>query len=259
MLNSINLYALRNDEFIQVFRDITDLISRFDVSKLQIEKEAHAMKQMLKDLDDIFGAYARGSEHSKFLAEIDAARDRAIMSIKATVSAMTNHYDRKKSDAAELILNQINKYGANIARLNYQAETTVIKNLMDDFNDNADLKKALALLGLTDWVEHLNQKNSEFRKNYHNRVDKLSRGKDDAVKNVRPEAKEVLRQFEAKVAATHLVLGTPDHEQLIKKMNVLADEYNNIRKRRKSKEDVDNNGQPKSATDVAANDIQPAQ
>ena len=250
MLNAIYLNALRNDEFIQLFRDITGLLAKFDVGKLRIEDEANAIKEALQELDDLFGAYSRGSAHTQAMAMVDADRDKAITGLKMVVSGFLYHFDAKKAHAANLLYNQINKYGTNIARLNYEAETTVLKNLADDFEQMADLRKSINILGLGDWVEYMKQKNEEFGNNYQKRIDNLAEGSNEALMTIRPKAREIYKRLETKVTAGQVIMNTPEHEKLIKKMNILADRYNNIPKLRKSKTRTDDNGNAVEINDL---------
>ena len=233
MLARVNLNLLRNHEFVQLFRDIKGLILMHDTGKLMIEEEFRAFVTVLDELDEVFGNYNRMSKYTQQLVRIGKERNQAVSGLKGYMRVMIKHYEQDKSKAAQLLLARIESYGSSIPRLNDEAETTVIKNLVDNFEQDIRLKTALETLDLTAWVGHLKSKNDEFSEIYHQRLSDLAVKSNASLAKVRPKAYQLYKELIDRINAALMVFKTPQLKKLGRQINVLSKRYQDIPKLRR--------------------------
>ena len=233
MLARVNLNLLRNHEFVQLFRDMKGLILMHDTGKLMIEEEFKAFVTVLDELDEVFGNYNRMSKYTQQLVRIGKERNQAVSGLKGYMRVMIKHYEQDKSKAAQLLLARIESYGSSIPRLNDEAETTVIKNLVDNFEQDIRLKTALEILDLTAWVGHLKSKNDEFSEIYHQRLSDLAVKSNASLAKVRPKAYQLYKELIDRINAALMVFKTPQLKKLGRQINVLSKRYQDIPKLRR--------------------------
>ena len=192
-----------------------------------ITPQVAALQAATAPLDELF-AKERGNLITPELEALDARRDAAITGIRMLAEAQTYHYDPVSAKAGEQVVAAIDKYGRNLARLNYIAETEVIVSLADDFTTDAELNAAATTINLHDWLKELSTANTLFNTRY------LARNTDYAAK----PGGNLLQQRETTTAAyrslaehitAHATL-TPSaaYTKLINEVNTLIDQYNQL-------------------------------
>lgn len=101
----------------------------------------------------------------------DRHRDNLFTGLKYGVMSAVFHPDPVRKKAGESILSSFRKYGPNINKLNYGAQTAVVDNLLDDLVNDAELSANLTLLNLNEWVSLLATANEQFKSLYDQRAD----------------------------------------------------------------------------------------
>ena len=118
--------------------------------------------------------------------------------LKHNITAMKFHYDASFRIAAERILLVFEEYG-NPTKLNYKAETGILRSLIGDLE--AKLSADMAKLGTTHWIAPLKQANLEVEKLIGNRTDEElmqpSISMSEARLAVDPLYKEVISRIDA--------------------------------------------------------------
>ena len=95
------------------------------------------------------------------LATLDERRDNGIICLRKLADGYINHHDPAKRQAGKRLLNAIDKYGRQISKMNYQAETSVLDNLVVDLQKGEANAAAVKLLGLGDTVTENRDQDSQ--------------------------------------------------------------------------------------------------
>jgi len=154
MINSIDITRLRNANYLQFQKDFLAIISRNDPSALNIQAKYYDLTAKTEELENLFKK-ALANPISQELLVLDGRRDDAINGIYYAALAYSYHYDPDVKQAADTLLANINLYGSGIARLNYQAETATITNLINDWENKPELEDAINVLQLKGWRDEL--------------------------------------------------------------------------------------------------------
>lgn len=231
MLLTIRLNHLRNAEFLQFFTDITSVCSTIDAEALGIKNQQAALQASINKLKAGFGK-ERGSALTAELTDMDTLRDKAISGIKAVAEAYTNHYDPEVVKAGERLLAKINSYGKNMAKMNYQSETSALTNLNDSLTTEAVLIAAIDKLHLTDWSAYLNTVNVQFNERFMDRIDEIAAKDDATFVALRDEVCDAYQLFCTHVEAHITLKGVETYKPLIDPLNTLIEKYNLILSRR---------------------------
>lgn len=147
-MNAIDIPKLRNAEYLQYMKDFAGLINLNNPSTLQIDAKLTAFSTKTNELETLFKK-ALASEITKEILDLDEKRDNAINGIYYFLLAYTYHYEADKKQKAQLLLENMALYGSGIARLNYQAETATLNNLLRDWETKPDLADAVTTFSLS--------------------------------------------------------------------------------------------------------------
>ncbi|TYP70888.1 hypothetical protein BD809_11156 [Aquimarina intermedia] len=248
--------AYRNSEFIQFHANVLSIVTDTDPEKLKIADQVKAYKIPVTALDDVFKQQT-SSPTTKELEAYDEARDFAIIGIRAVIEGYTYHYDKKSREAAQALLESINLYGTQLYKLNYQAQTTTLRNLISEWEQNASLKKAVTLLQLTDWVSHMKTVNTVFNNKFLERNSEYATATKENLSSMRDEAVTAYRVLMDHITAHATLNGTAALTNLINKLNALTDNYNTLienRTRSTSEDESENQENTDNPTpqDIAA-------
>lgn len=177
----------------------------------------------------------------KALVASEEGRDLAIRKIYALIREYSVFpYNQEKEDAANVLLNVFKPYGtgSSIAYMAQDEETSVLINLLQDFDKNAAAFEGLVALDLVGVVDTLKLHNSDFTTMQQQRV------KDDAhtvlgiVKITRTEAQEEFIAFQEIVNALALIEGDEKYSDLKTEINRLHKVVvDRAKQRTKKKED----------------------
>ncbi len=224
-MNDPMLARYRNSEFLQYMKDVLELVNAQEVGTLQLTTQRDALATVTSQIDDLF-QQEQSSGITQELIDLDDRRDKAFMGIKATLEALNYHYDEAQQSAARSLLFNLNNYGTNIPRMNYQAETAVIDSMLSDWETETDLIAAITALRLTDWIAELKTANVAFNDRYLARVSESAANPATSFTAVRELATTNYRELVAHVQA-HATLGSNlVHQELVNEFSVLAKQYN---------------------------------
>lgn len=227
MINPIDLRNLRNANYLQFQKDFLAIISRNDPATLNIEAKYDDLTAKTEELESLFKK-ALANPISRELLELDGKRDDAINGIYYMALAYSYHYDPAIKQAADDLLANINLYGSGIARLNYQAETATVNNLINDWENKPELVQAIATLNLKAWKDELSTINTEFGTKYLDRTQDYGNATPETLKIKREETNTVYYALRDRINALHLLVETPPspYSTVINQLNALVEQYN---------------------------------
>lgn len=101
MFSNLNLYHLRNSEFVQYSDYILETIKTKNPEHLQVKEIYDKISSKSQLLTSIFKP-DRGSEITPRLEEADDRRDSAITGITGALEFLTSHYDPEKRDLEDM-------------------------------------------------------------------------------------------------------------------------------------------------------------
>ena len=239
MIKRINYRKLRVSEFIQFLKDVIYICKNIDPAKLN--SRLKALEESVNALDAVFKK--RGSDLTKEVATLDYRRDNAFLCFSAMIRAYGYHFDEAKMNAAEKIETLLDRYGDSIEKLSYQAETTNLRNLVDELESDAELAVAVNTLELQPLVEEIKNSNRLFHEMYLARAKKKSEGPEESAVEMRKAAVvdyfNLLNRIEA-----HVELSDPNtYKQLIKHLNEVIEKYNETIALRKGNEETEEEGE----------------
>ncbi|KAB8152353.1 hypothetical protein EZY14_015030 [Kordia sp. TARA_039_SRF] len=215
----------RNSEFLQYMKDVLELVNAQDVDVLQLTAQRDALATVTNQIDDLF-QQEKSSGITQELIELDTRRDKAFMGIKANLEAYSYHYDAQLQSAAKRLLFNLNNYGTNIPRMNYQAETAIIDSMISDWETETDLVSAVSTAELNDWVAELKTANQAFNQRYLARVSESAANPATSFTSIREVATDAYKSLTAHVQA-HATLGSnTTHQELVNEFGILAKQYN---------------------------------
>jgi hypothetical protein len=237
MIQSIELGSLRNAEYLQFQNDFIAIAIRNNPTLLQIEAKLNSLQQKSVELDLLFKKIL-ANENTQLLVDIDTQRDQAILGITNVVFGFTYHYDEDIRTAAQKLKKHLDTYGSSIYRLNYQAETATLANIITDWDTKADLIDALNLLNLNDWKDYLKEANNKFNDIYLDRTQEYGNASPENLKEKRIETNVVYYALRDRINALHTIVETAPspYQTLINQLNALIEQYNVLTISRKNSE-----------------------
>lgn len=228
-MNAIELKLLRNAEYLQYVKDYLGIINLNNPEQLGIDAKLAVLTTKATELEALYKK-ALASEKTQELLTIDERRDNAINGIYYFLLGYTYHYDADLQQKAQLLLANMALYGSGIARLNYQAETATLNNLLRDWENKPDLADAITTFGLTSWVNELKTANEEFNTKYLLRTQEYGDASPETIKSKREETNAAYYALRDRIDALHLLVETPPspYATVINQLNALTDQYNKL-------------------------------
>ncbi len=236
MFTSIHFPALRNGEFMQFYKQLLAFVLESDPTKLQVLAQYEALRTEWAALENLFKKDI-GSDLTEEIESTDLRRDNSIVGLRSLFHSYTYHYDTKKVDSAQLLLDSIDKYGSGIARKNYQEESAIVSGILKDWEADAAAKAALKKLGAVEWQAELQKANETFELLYRQRTADLVGMPDLSFSTLRAPVIGAYRILITHLTA-HATLASDQqpYEQLVRLLNKHIDQYQNlINQRTKSK------------------------
>lgn len=223
----------RNSEFLQYMKDVLELVNRYDVHLLGLTEQHDALATLTDKLDAVFQQEQR-NKITQELLDLDAKRDRIYKGIKSVLEGYANHFNVIEQEAAKRLLFNLNSYGNNVTRMNYQAETAIIDSMLADWNTETTMQEAVILLQLSEWVSELQRINTLFNKRYLVRVSDTAANPIMSFSRLRPDCLTAYRMLIARMKAFAILETNDVYEQLVNEINELAKQYNLVVKLRSS-------------------------
>ena len=110
MLKTIFYRKLRIGEFIQFMRQLLEFCKEGNPELLGVSEQVNQLELQWNELKELFKK-AVGSDLTTVLEAQDERRDIAITGLRYFFVSITYHFDAAKRDAAQKLLNVIDKYG----------------------------------------------------------------------------------------------------------------------------------------------------
>ena len=117
---------------------------------------------------------------------------------------------------------------SRVARQNYQAETAIINNIINDWENKPELSAAMALLDLKDWKDEMAAANVLFDQKYLLRTQEYGDASPETIATKRGEVVQAyytLRQF---IDAFAVTVNTAIYQTVTNQLNALIDQYNTL-------------------------------
>lgn len=229
MIQGMDFQVLRNAEFLQFHKDVAGMVFRNYPATLNVQQKYDALVAKLEEVEALFKK-VMGSDITAELMAIDERRDNAIIGISQLVLAYTYHYDEGLRQHAGLLQDNLKLYGNSIARMNYQAETTTITALINDWNTKQPLADAITALGLSPWTLELAAANNLFNTRYLDRTQEISAADPASLNVKRAEVNETYYALRDRINALHTLADTTPspYTSVITQVNTLIDQYSHL-------------------------------
>jgi len=161
MITGIKLLLLRNSEYLQFTKDFLAIVQRNDPAILKAEVQYNKLLLLTGELEILFSK-EKGSSITKQVAEQDERRDHALLGITGIANTYAWHFDPNMVKHAANLARQINLYDNRVNKENYQAESAIIDNLVNDLKTKPELVAAIDALNIKDWCDELEAANIAF-------------------------------------------------------------------------------------------------
>ncbi|WP_251624129.1 DUF6261 family protein [Odoribacter lunatus] len=233
MITSTNLKALRNLEAFQVYSDVAAFLKQ--------EETAKEFEEPLKSVCDTFNARLqeydvallpeRRSPQTAELAQLDARRDYILRSFIANLKLYVVSPDEEQSQAADVLLSLVEKYGKNIPGMPYRQETAAITNLLQDMaiKENEELVKKLFV---EHWITSLRTANTQFEQTMLSRTDIASEATSEKSRTARAAVQTAFEKLCEMINALAVVKGEAAYSRIIDRINRLVREAQEVLARR---------------------------
>ncbi|MDR2499183.1 MAG: DUF6261 family protein [Tannerellaceae bacterium] len=163
------LSSLINAQLVQFFFSLIARLTGKVEKVVRLVALWNALKLAVNELDDSF-KWAATSPETKLLEKLDEERDGLLTIIYSAVKNLVKHaIDPAVKASAEIIYNYLQNF-AEAGRMEYEAETAMITNLIQDL-ERPENAAHLANLGIAVYVGQLKTKNGEFQTHYETRYD----------------------------------------------------------------------------------------
>lgn len=204
LFTGLDLSKLRNAELLQFITDVIDITNINNPLALNVGAQLVALQNIRTEIEALFMT-DQGSDTTPLIQAADRRRDDAIIGITNIANGYTYHYDPAKRAAGVSISDNLRMYGGTIANQNYMAETTVIRNFLQDTDTKAEIINAVALLGLADWLTELRQANDDFHAKYLLRSQEIGAANPNTIKEKRLDAGQRYYTLRDTIGAYHTI------------------------------------------------------
>ncbi len=231
MIKNIYLKNLRNNEFVQFFENLQEIVLSNNPETLKVQEQYSALNKSLALLQ-LTHKKNTGSSYSEQLAQLDRRRDIALSSIYNVIETYTNHFNADVCSAAVELKKELDVYGRDIVKYNYQYETNAIEDILAKW----ELKpERIASVNLTDWVGELKEANILFNTRFLDRVKETAEDNNIKVVELRNIIVEAYNELIGFIKAYAMIEKTEVYTKTIDQINALINQYNKMLRARLSK------------------------
>lgn len=110
--------------------------------------------------------------------------------------------------------------------MNYKAETSTLRNLVNDLESDPEMKGAVDTLGLQSLIDELKTANSQFDEKYVARVREIAKTPEESTLELRKTAMTAYRDLVNLIEAYVEISGPERYQNLINDLNGLIETYN---------------------------------
>ncbi|MNI49814.1 hypothetical protein D3C87_867850 [compost metagenome] len=184
MINSIVLQPLRNAEYIQFLTDTLNIVSKNNPVALNVSTQYDALLVAKDNAEKLF-KISQASLVTEEIEALDKRRDDAINGINLHIQSLTYSSDLVINKYAKTLSAHLALFGPHIAIENYQSETTILRNIVNDWETKAELQEAITALNLGNWLTELETANNDFNQAYIKRNEELAAAPTDKLRELR--------------------------------------------------------------------------
>ncbi|NMN39407.1 DUF6261 family protein [Pedobacter sp. SG918] len=198
MINNIALQPLRNSEYIQFLTDTLNIVSKNNPQALNVSAQYDALRTATDNVEKLF----KISQASLVTAEIEALdkrRDDAINGISLQVQSLAYSADPVINQHGKTLNAHLALFGTSIARENYQSETTILRNIVNDWKNKPELQEAVTALNLGNWLSELETANNEFNLAYIKRNEELAAAPTEKLRELRNIANNLYYKLRTRI------------------------------------------------------------
>lgn len=240
MINSLKITNLRNVEYIEFISQFLAIILGFDPVVLKVKTEYDLLQLELKAMEASFKT-RKDNPLTDELQNIDVKRDNCITGIVYELMSKNLHFDDKIKAAAIALSGVVNVYGSGIAQLNYNAETTTLRNLVEDLKKPENWTHCKTL-GIDTWVLEMEKQNQLFEDTFINRNKQNAQNKTEPLEFIRLRANAKYDELKDMLNAQATVNKNMQiYKDCIKQVNNLIASYNTLLEKRRNKQNDDDN------------------
>ena len=243
---SIHLVNLRNEEHYQFQTEVDQLVKKYKADVLGIEAIYLGFTPLLVDEFSVLNVI-RKSLLTDDLIDSNAVRNGTFRGILDTVKGSCNHFNEERQAAAKRLMIVFNTYG-NVADKSYDEETASLSKLIAELQNN--YSNALETMGITTWVEKLQEQNNAFDMLKKTRYSEDASKTQLKMKNVRISIDASYKGMVTRINALIIVNGDMIYRDFVNELNTRVDAFNNILAQRKGR-----NGKDKSKDNTDNTDI----
>ena len=233
MITTALLTRYRIKEFIQFVYNSVIIVSQHNPNQLSVKKQYTALTQIHRQLEQ---AYKRdtGKTATPQLAQLDAARDQAIVCLRMISEGYTRHYDPTLNAAGQQVLACIDKYGSRLHSLNYSAETAVLKNVVRDLQTIPACAQAIQALHLEPLVAEMKRLNLAFEQRFVDRLEIISRSESRSMRELVQQTTEAYRTLVKHLEAHATLNPSVEYTLFINHFNENIEHFNQVVERRRA-------------------------
>lgn len=218
MIKKTNLATLRLMAFVQVMKNVQSFLAR------ETDLQNLGISQVKTEFDTAFMALeasvnlARKNKQTENILELDNQRDTLLTNFIAHCKLYQTHPETAKSEAAKRSVIQIKAYGDAPNRRAYRDETSIIRNLINDF-EQSQAAADITLIGAKEWLTLLKPLNEKFDALHNNRTLEQSEKEAGKNKQAREEMQKKFDQLCKGITAMAFVNGEMAYQALANAIN----------------------------------------
>ncbi|HOV71530.1 MAG TPA: DUF6261 family protein [Dysgonamonadaceae bacterium] len=218
MVKRSNLRNMHMMDFFQVMKNINNHLKKEDLETLKLKKayETDFLPAFTAFSETISPLYKSGLTEKILL--LDEDRDKEFKALRSYLKAQKMHPDPQIAEAAERLINIIHSYGKNIERKPLREETSIIKNILEDFSSPQNAAY-VALVSAMPRIEKLAAYNDALEEVYNdrNRVEEaIAAGK---AKEARENMQKAFSRLVEIINALAYLKGARPYQTLIYNIN----------------------------------------
>lgn len=204
------------------FTQVMKNVQSFLVKEENLEEKGLA--EVKKEFDAAFSALentlntTKKSEQTQSILELDAERDNLLNNFITHCRIYQTHPEKSKSEAAKRAVIQIEAYGKNISKRAYRDETTIIRNLVSDFQKET-LATDITLIGAKEWIDLLAPANQKFDELHSSRTMEQSEKEVGQTKEARTAMQEKFDRLCKAIGAMAFIKGEENYRTLANAIN----------------------------------------
>lgn len=234
MLQRIKMSHLRNNEFLGFHKDLLTIVTQNNLELLNIVEVATAYSGKIAQLEVLYKTNPFNPITDEIM-DLDRQRDTIFIGIVSLLAGYANHFSIEMSVAAHLLQRDLEKYGSNLIKRNYNAETIDLQNIINDWVNKPELQKAVAALGLLDWITELERINLLFNSKYIARTVSYAAQPDETATDKRREVTATYDLLCNYLNSYAFLNDTVVYRTTISQINELIDQYNVVLRSRRAK------------------------